>query len=42
MKTRRWMTTMKATAEAEMALPWSRGSRRARWKAAARARARAA
>jgi len=40
---RRWMKSVIDAAETEtFELPWARGARRARWKAAARARARAA
>lgn len=42
MKNRRWLKSAIAAAETEVNLPWARGNRRARWKAAARKRARAA
>jgi len=40
---KRWIKSVIETAEKEtFELPWARGARRARWKAAARARAQAA
>lgn len=43
MSRRRWMKSVIETADnSDVAMPWARGSRRARWKSAVRKRARAA
>ncbi|WP_281289563.1 hypothetical protein [Maritimibacter fusiformis] len=43
MSRRRWMKSVIETADSnDIAMPWARGSRRARWKSAARKRAHAA
>lgn len=42
MSKRRWMRSVTEAAGNEAPMPWARGERRARWKAAARARALAA